>query len=186
VSLWRPSSSCIGECVLFACCWKKGNTCTSESAQNTAETQELNESLKEVEWSSSLWEEQTRLKETNCRVLHRADSKLPWQPQTDRQTDRQTMESSDAARYNVSWVSRAWFCWWEGKHRDLLDYGVYTGEILFRNNPKSWRWKQFVLSTGGHALQEPCSLQPETAYTVLERRQNYVNFRTIMELDGTR
>ena len=87
---------------MFACCWwKKGNTCTSVSAQNTAEAQKLNESLKGAEWSSSLWEEQTKLKETNCRVQHRADTKLPWQPQTER------IGSSEAARYNVSLVSCA-------------------------------------------------------------------------------
>lgn len=70
---------------MFACCWKKGNTWTSVSAQNAAETHKLNDSLKEVEWGSSLRKGQTRLKETNCRVQHRADSKLPWQPKADRQ-----------------------------------------------------------------------------------------------------
>jgi len=53
------------------------------SAQNSAEIQKLNERLKEAEWSGSPWEEDTRLKETNCRVQHRVDSKLPWQPQTE-------------------------------------------------------------------------------------------------------
>jgi hypothetical protein len=65
------------------------------SAQNTVETQELNEGLKEAKWSSSLWEEQTKLKEANCRVQHRADSKLPWQTQTDR------IGSSEAATYKA-------------------------------------------------------------------------------------
>jgi hypothetical protein len=31
-------------------------------------------------------------------------------------------------------------------------------------------------------LSDPSSLQPETDYTILEMRQNYVDFRSIMEL----
>jgi hypothetical protein len=64
---------------------------------------------------------ETRFKETNCRVQHRADSNLPWQPPTD--------------RIGSSWIKRIFsvmcLILLKGEetgtrsdtHRDLLDYG---------------------------------------------------------------
>ena len=103
----RSSKICQSLKALFLWYWWQRFVCVllKERKYMHISRQKLNESLKGAEWSISLWEEQTRLRQTDCRVLHRADSKLPWQPQTDRQTDR--TGSREVARHKVSLVSRA-------------------------------------------------------------------------------